>query len=168
MVTEMVNLDRRCLLFALLFLAPVVSSSFVATPSAQPTAWGVVKRSNARHQTKSFLFDKVFEEEGPLGKGITVGKVQVALTATDRGRDSIFGLLEEHASNPDDTPEGLAEMCSEVCLDLLRKQVDWISAASDSKWFKTDDYGKAESQFNDWANAEAAKFEKVQYESLTV
>jgi len=47
--------------------------------------------------TPKRLFDKVFEEEGVLGKGITVGKIQVSLLATDRGRTSIFGDLERKA-----------------------------------------------------------------------
>jgi uncharacterized membrane protein len=52
-------------------------------------------------------------------------------------------------------------MANTVCLALLRRSDDWVAACSDSKWFKQDDYGKAESLFNDWANREATKFEKV-------
>ena len=46
--------------------------------------------------------DKAFEDEGPLGKGITVGKVQVALSVGGAERtagDSIFATLERHARN---------------------------------------------------------------------
>jgi uncharacterized membrane protein len=51
-------------------------------------------------------------------------------------------------------------MASSVCLALLRRTDDWVAACSTSEWFKQDDAGKAESLFNDWANKEAAKFEK--------
>jgi hypothetical protein len=114
-------------------------------------------------QTQRSMFDKMFEEEGPLGKGITVGKVQVALIAEDRGENSIFALLEDNARwvADDDEPGSLADLAHEVCMSLLRKKDSWTAACSESKWFKADDYGKAEAQFNDWANTEAAKFEKV-------
>jgi len=52
-------------------------------------------------------------------------------------------------------------MCHATCLGLLRKSDDWIGACSDSKWFKGDDGSKAESLYNQWADREAAKFEKV-------
>ena len=95
-----------------------------------------------------------------LGKGITVGKVQVALMCPNRGPDSIFSLLEDHATNTGDQPQELARMANDVCLDLMRKSDDWVAACSTSKWFKADDAGKAESYYNDMANTEAAKFEK--------
>lgn len=104
----------------------------------------------------------MFEEDGPLGKGITVGKVQVALQCRDRSRDSIVGLLEEKSKvDATSTSLQLARLGNEVCLALLRKSDDWVAACSESKWFSQNDAGKAESCFNDWANKEAAKFEKV-------
>ena len=102
----------------------------------------------------------MFEEEGALGKGITVGKVQVALDCINRGPDSIFALLEKSANNGGSEPWELARLTNSVCLALMRKSDEWVGACSDSKWFKWDDAGKAESLYNDWANREAAKFEK--------
>ena len=102
----------------------------------------------------------MFEEEGALGKGITVGKVQVALDCLNRGPDSIFALLERSANNGGSEPWELAQLTNSVCLALMRKSDEWVGACSDSKWFKWDDAGKAESLYNDWANREAAKFEK--------
>lgn len=106
------------------------------------------------------LFDKMFQEEGPLGKGITVGKIQVALSANGRGGDSIFGLMEDAARNGGDSNHELANMAHEICMSLLRKSDDWVGATSTSQWFGQNDAGKAESLYNEWANAEAAKFEK--------
>ena len=104
----------------------------------------------------------MFEEEGALGKGITVGKLQVALDALTRGPDSIFSVLEkESARNAgSDDPYQLAQLANAVCLALLRRSDEWVGACSDSQWFKWDDAGKAESLYNDFSNREAAKFEK--------
>jgi uncharacterized membrane protein len=109
------------------------------------------------------MFDKVFEDEGPLGKGITVGKIQVALTAGDRSPSSILGLLERKARADDDSSYGLARSAYDVCMALLRKEDDWVGACSQSQWFKGGDSGKAESTFNTWADKEGAKFEKVRF-----
>mmetsp|Transcript_25815 Transcript_25815/g.26255 ORF Transcript_25815/g.26255 Transcript_25815/m.26255 type:complete len:189 (+) Transcript_25815:278-844(+) len=95
-----------------------------------------------------------------LGKGITVGKVQVALRSSDRSDGSIFGLLEGHAALDSNDNEDLSRMANGVCLDLMRKSDDWVSACSTSKWFSEKDAGKAESYYNELANAEATKFEK--------
>jgi len=108
------------------------------------------------------LFDmgKMFEESGSLGKGITVGKVQVSLTTSDRSSSSIMGILAKVARNTGNDSPALAKLSEDVCLALLRRSDEWVGACSDSKWFSQKDDAKAESQFNDWSNREAAKFEK--------
>jgi len=116
---------------------------------------------NGSSLTQTFMFDKLFEEEGMLGKGITVGKVQVCLRSPDRGARSIFGLLEDHADLNSNDNEDLARMANDVCLDLIRKSDDWVSACSSSKWFSGKDAGKAEGYYNELANDVATKFEKV-------
>lgn len=117
--------------------------------------------NNARTFTTSIslnLFGKMFEEEGPLGKGITVGKFQLGLSCNDR---TLIELLEKESDKYDsDEPEELSKLCNSVCLTLLRRQDDWISACSESEWFGQNDAGKAERIFNDWSNQEASKFEK--------
>jgi len=123
----------------------------------QPVAAGKFQRTSTTASTRLHLFDKLFEEEGILGKGVTVGKVQVALASPDRSQDSIFGILEREAA--DDKP--LPELTHSICLALLRKSDEWVGAAGASNWYGMNDAGKAESQFNEWANAEAMKFEKV-------
>lgn len=140
-------------------IARSLSTLLVATSAA---AFVISPSSNIRTQqrTQLNLFDKIFEEEGTLGKGITVGKVQVALNALDRGSGSIFDMLEDHAKNTGSEPEELAAFANDVCLSLMRKSNDWIAACSTSKWFKGDDAGQAESYYNQLADIEAAKFEK--------
>jgi uncharacterized membrane protein len=114
------------------------------------------------------LFNKMFEEEGMLGKGITVGKVQVALISPDRSDSSIFSLLEDCATDTGNEPEELSRMANDVCLGLMRKSDDWIAACSTSQWFKGDDAGKAQSYYNELANNEAMKFEKVRTEVVVL
>ena len=113
------------------------------------------------------LFDKLFEEEGTLGKGITVGKVQVALRSPNRSDSSIFGLLEDCAVDTGNEPEELSRMANDVCLALMRKSDQWVGACSTSKWFKEDEAGKAESYYNELVNKEILKFEKVEWEHTT-
>ena len=158
----------RLLAFVALFLgsveafAPAVSSGALRISRGDNSGSTSCAR-NTCHQSLSsrlYLFEKMFEEEGALGKGITVGKVQVALDCLNRGPDSIFALLEKSANNGGSDPWELAQLTNSVCLSLLRKSDEWVGACSDSKWFKWDDAGKAESLYNDWANREAAKFEK--------
>lgn len=94
---------------------------------------------------------------GPLGKGITVAKVQVALTSRDR---FICKTIEREAKNVEDSQTALAELTNTVCLALLRNSDDWVGACSESKWFAGNDSGKAEQLCNQWSNKEASKFEK--------
>jgi len=123
--------------------------------------------SNLRLKTSTtlHLFDglsKIFEESGSLGKGITVGKVQVALTSGNRSSSSSIMqiLADKSRSNAGTDSPSLAGLSEAVCLALLRKSDEWVGACSDFQWFSENDSGKAESQFNQWANREAAKFEK--------
>lgn len=121
-----------------------------------------LKRTSSNNLLCMNLFDKLFEEEGMLGKGITVGKVQVALMSPDRSDTSIFGLLHDCATDTGNEPEELSRMANDVCLALMRKSDSWIGACSTGQWFKGDDAGKAESYYNDLTNTEAMKFEKVE------
>ncbi|GKY94155.1 hypothetical protein MPSEU_000381600 [Mayamaea pseudoterrestris] len=131
-----------------------MAHAFVVQPALQ----------NQRHspqQSSLNLFNKIFEESGPLGKGITVGKVQVALFCKDRSRNSIFGVLERATQGSDSSSSAdLARLTNEVCLQLLRRSDDWTAACSESQWYGQNDSGKAESYYNDLATREAAKFEK--------
>jgi hypothetical protein len=143
----------------------VMATSVASTLGFSSPPHGVARRPvfafTASKSSSLHLFDKMFEEEGMLGKGITVGKVQVGLFSSDRSADSVYKLLERKASNAGDAPEQLARLANDVCLTLMRKSDDWISACSTSKWFSEKDAGKAESYYNDLANAEAIKYEKV-------
>jgi len=107
------------------------------------------------------LFGKLLEPQGILGKGITVGIVQVALMALDRGNTSIFHDLERKARSTGGSAAHLALLAQHVCLALLRRRDDWTAAHSASQWFSFRDAAKAEDLFLEWARQEALKFEKV-------
>jgi hypothetical protein len=142
---------------------------------------GGITIQRSRTSTRLHFFDKLdkaFETDGPLGKGITVGKVQIALSVTSAERssqESIFAILEQFGRDDNknnigsqydnDYSDGrgdskLSQMCHEICLALLRKSDDWLSACSTSIWYRESDMGKAESLYNQWADREACKFEK--------
>jgi uncharacterized membrane protein len=106
-----------------------------------------------------------FEEAGPLGKGMTVCKLQVALEAPDRKGFSILGQINNKVERTNtNSPAGLASLVSEVCLALLRKSDDWVSACSSTTTFQGRSApGQAESLFNKMATAELSKFEKEYY-----
>ena len=144
----------------------------VATPSMAFAPTLLIARTETTTELNLFdgfenPLDKVFEEEGPLGKGITVGKVQVAINVPGSERtskDSIFAKLAQHA-RAEDTSSGydddyedgygdskLSKMCHDVCLTLLRQSDSWTAACSESEWFKLADAGKAESLYNQWAD----------------
>eukprot|EP00804_Cyclotella_cryptica_P005917 CCRYP_000192-RA/>CCRYP_000192-RA protein AED:0.01 eAED:0.01 QI:110/1/1/1/1/1/2/1165/258 len=154
------------------FACATAANAFTPKPLTNP-----IRSESSKTALNIFgeAFEKAFEEEGPLGKGITVGKIQIALSLSGPERtskDSILSLLENSARNSEDTlgydddyedgygDSHLSQMCHKTCLALMRKSDDWIGACSESKWFKGEDGAKAESLFNQWADREAAKFEK--------
>jgi hypothetical protein len=143
--------DYRSTLLSLSILLSTLSIAASFVPRTN-TFFGKSQSSHLQ------LFNKIFEESGPLGKGITVGEVQVAIVSTDR---SIIKLLEQKARSPGNSSAQLAKLANEVCLALLRKSDDWVGACSGSEWFSEKDSGKAEAKYNAWTNKEAAKFEKV-------
>jgi uncharacterized membrane protein len=152
-----------------LFFSPLILLSYTTrVESFTPSIYTLVAKKSAITTTTATttsslnLFDKLFEEEGPLGKGITVGKFQLGLSCSDR---SLIETLEKESNSYGSEPEELSRLCNSVCLTLLRKQDDWISACSESKWFSQNDAGKAESLFNLWSNEEATKFEKEYFPS---
>ena len=146
----------------------VIIPRLVMAPSSPLSTRGATSTT-----TNLRLFDKVFEESGPLGKGITVGKVSVSIAASGperTSRDSIFALLEEQsrATRPlsSHNDSCISRSCHQTCMALLRKSDDWLSACSESEWFRADDYGKAERWYNKWADGEGSKFERESVQSL--
>ena len=140
---------------AVLFWGLTLVECFAPAPKLRTS------RTLVHDDSSLYLFGKLLEENGVLGKGITVGKVQVALISQERGKDSIFGDLERKARSTGGSSAHLAILVKEVCLALLRRSDDWTAARSESKWFPFRDSSRAEALFNDWTDAEALKFEKV-------
>jgi len=140
-------------LLSLSFLITLVCSGVDAFAPTLKNA----RTSTSTSSASLHMFGKMFEEEGPLGKGITVGKFQVGFSCLDR---SLIEILEKESNSYGSEPEELSKLCNSVCLTMLRRQEDWISAGSESQWFSQKDSGKAERLYNDYTTQEAAKFEK--------
>lgn len=117
------------------------------------------------------LLDTVFggagaeDDYSPLGRGVSVVKVQVALACRDRSATSIVSQISSIAERTDtESARGLASLVSDTCLALLRCRDDWIAAASTTETFRgKDGPDKAETAFNRAVTAELAKFEKEYY-----
>lgn len=139
------------------FVSTFHNHAFVGNARPMKTPPFTVVGTTTSSTTSLFFFGKLMEEEGPLGKGITVGKIQVALQLTDR---SLIKDLERKARTGGTSPFELSNLCNDVCLTLLRMDSSWTAACSESFWFSEKDEGKAERKFNTFADTEAAKFEK--------
>ncbi|CAM9875254.1 unnamed protein product [Choristocarpus tenellus] len=59
-----------------------------------------------------------------------------------------------------DTRSGLASIVSEVSLELLRKQVDWVASSSDMEHFSNRNSDKAESKFNQLSMGVRSKMQR--------
>ena len=75
------------------------------------------------------------EGDGDADNARFVGRIQVALTTSDRTPSSIMGILAATAWNSSNDSPALAKLSEEGCLALLRRSDDWVGACSDSKWF---------------------------------
>mmetsp|Transcript_7020 Transcript_7020/g.13970 ORF Transcript_7020/g.13970 Transcript_7020/m.13970 type:complete len:384 (+) Transcript_7020:56-1207(+) len=93
------------------------------------------------------------------GAGVTVAKLQVAVSCDSRGPSSLLGTLGRLAETADtSTQTGVSELVSDVALALLRKEVDWISAAVDSA--KASGPEDGETKFGQFSLKERAKIER--------
>ncbi|GMI07732.1 hypothetical protein TrVE_jg5004 [Triparma verrucosa] len=123
------------------------------------TAFLAPVKPHALHRlqtTRQNLFGDMFEQAGPLGKGITVAQVSVCVSSP-----SILPTLNLIASsNSGMTPSALSRLASETCLSLLRLEDSWVSASSRYTHFSTSQAGKAESEYNLWSTKLASKYEK--------
>ena len=164
------------------FLPPVLL--FFLQLAAGVTAWSGGKRALSAQTSRRAgttaplrmgLFDKLsnplkgvtspFEQATALGKGMTVARLQVALEASDRAPSSILGVIANKAANCyPDSPRSLATLVSDVSVALLRKEADWVAAASESKVIAGLNQAAAEDEaeafYNRALTKELSKFEK--------
>lgn len=140
------------------------------------SAWAVVTATGflypavyPKKQSSLHLFDKLFERNGLLGKGLTVGKVQVALRlpGSIESKNIFPDVLAANVSEGSrlHKPDELAQFANEVCLGLLRKSSHWVAACSTSQWFREREHGSAERFFNDLVNVEASKSDEWAFDA---
>ncbi len=100
--------------------------------------------------------EKTLEPSGPLGKGLTVGQVTIALSSP-----SLIPTLNTIATaNGGNSPGQLSGLISGVSLALLKREIDWISGASSSEWFSTKNGARAEADFNRRCNELESKYDR--------
>ncbi|CAM9589465.1 unnamed protein product, partial [Phaeothamnion confervicola] len=102
------------------------------------------------------------DSDSALGSGTSVVKLQVALNIPDRGSgDSVLEQLRDLAGRADSSSgRGLSTAVSEAALALVRRQNDWLSAASDFDHFGRGSSDGAERAFNRFAITERSKVER--------
>jgi len=106
---------------------------------------------------------KIYEgvQNAQLGTaaGVTVAKLQVAVSCDERGPTSLLGTLSRLAKTCDTSNQaGVSSLVSDVSLALLRKEVDWMSAALETAGSKDVDAG--ERKFSEFSLRERAKIER--------
>ncbi|EKX43801.1 hypothetical protein GUITHDRAFT_110255 [Guillardia theta CCMP2712] len=91
--------------------------------------------------------------------GINIAKVQVAVCCDNRGPNSLLGTVARLARDCDSRSQrSMASLVSDVSLALLRREVDWVSAAVETKTVK--DITEGENIFSQMSFTERAKVER--------
>lgn len=102
------------------------------------------------------------EAASPLGKGVSVVQVSVALNVPRRDSPSsiltYLNRLSRTAST--DSRVGISNLVSQVALELIRQKPYIFAANTEYKHFRDNDEKKATRYFNNVAVAERGKFER--------
>lgn len=105
------------------------------------------------------IYESVQNAQLGTAAGVTVAKLQVAVSCDDRSPSSLLGTLDRLGKSADtSSSSGVASLVSDTALALLRKEVDWISAALETAGAKTVDQG--EQKFGEFSLKERAKIER--------
>lgn len=98
---------------------------------------------------------------GALGNGVSVVKLQLALSVRDRSDSGFLGQLKAIAERAETGSRGgLSAAVGETCMALLRRQNDWVAANSKFEYFKPRSSERAEAVFNSYAIDERSKVER--------
>ena len=90
--------------------------------------------------------------------GATVVAITIGFNCMDRGPRSVLSQVEEIAANADaSTAEGIADLCGDAALALLRRSNEWVSCSGTAEHRGDDDDALA--AFDRLAIQEAAKFD---------
>eukprot|EP00967_Tisochrysis_lutea_P156653 scaffold316111_cov26-Tisochrysis_lutea.AAC.2 len=104
-------------------------------------------------------FDSLKNPFADKADGATALSLSLAFRVEARGPRSVLGQLEDLASAADTaSAQGIAELCSDAALLLLRRKNEWISCCGSSRHYGDDEAGLA--SFDKMAIKEAAKFDE--------
>lgn len=107
-------------------------------------------------------FSRSLDEASPLGKGVSVVQVSVALNVPRRNSpSSILTFLDQLSRTAStDSRVGISNLVSQVALELIRQKPYIFAANTEYKHFRDNDEKKATRYFNNVAVEERGKFER--------
>lgn len=107
-------------------------------------------------------FSRSLDEASPLGKGVSVVQVSVALNVPRRDSpSSILTYLDQLSRTAStDSRVGISNLVSQVALELMRQKPYIFAANTEYKHFRDNDEKKATRYFNNVAVEERGKFER--------
>uniref|UniRef100_A0A7S3Q2C8 Uncharacterized protein n=1 Tax=Chaetoceros debilis TaxID=122233 RepID=A0A7S3Q2C8_9STRA len=107
-------------------------------------------------------FSRSLDEASPLGKGVSVVQVSVALNVPRRDSpSSILTYLDQLSRTAStDSRVGISNLVSQVALELIRQKPYIFAANTEYKHFRDNDEKKATRYFNNVAVEERGKFER--------
>jgi uncharacterized membrane protein len=96
--------------------------------------------------------------KNPFVAGATTVVLSIGFSVKDRGPNSVLGQLENLAAGADtSTAEGIAELCGDTALLLLRRNGEWISSYGSAQHKGDED--EALKAYDRLSIQEAAKFD---------
>lgn len=107
-------------------------------------------------------FSRSLDEASPLGSGVSVVQVSVALNVPRRDSpSSILTYLERLSRTAStDSRVGISNLVSQVALELIRQKPYIFAANTEYKHFRDNDEKKATRYFNNISVQERGKFER--------
>ena len=113
---------------------------------------------NARHAPARMQFGNFKNPFASKTDGATTIALTIGFNVADRGRRSVLDQLDAIAADADtSTSEGIARLCGDTSLALLRRRSEWVSCSGTVAHRGTDD--DALLFFDRLAIQEAAKFD---------
>lgn len=146
---------RARLSLAAICIPHLVVASYLPTVYRRSRAFPVV---SVPHMQLGDLFRGVKNPFADTRDGATTFSLTLLFRCEQRGRQSVLGQLDRLASSADtSTADGIAALCSDTSLMLLRRKSEWLSCCGSADFYMRSDV--ALSSFNKAANCEAAKFD---------
>jgi hypothetical protein len=138
------------------------STSSIALQAAPVTSHTLVKShtgERSRTALPSMQFSNPFDNlKNPFVEGATTVVLSIGFSVPERGPNSVLSKLDALALKAEtDTAEGIADLCADTALLLLRRKAEWISTYGSAQ-HKSDEEESLKG-YDRLAIKEAAKFD---------